>query len=154
MKIYSIIIVLTSVLLLNGCNNNSNSYIKNSDNENTTQPMSAKEYVENNTYINVDIIAISNALSNSLSRDNSISEEDMAKTKAAIYRFYKNVTMDNGIYSCNLTSGEEINVSSEVFSVLLDNLNEMNKSAQEIRDKGGKIEMSVPDENYLNSLLQ
>lgn len=153
MKIYSIIIVLTSVLLLNGCNNNSNSYIKNSDNENTTQPMSAKEYVENNTYINVDIKAISNALTNPLSRSN-VSEEEIAKAKVAVYRFYKNVTVDNGIYSCNLTSGEEINVSSEVFSALLDNLNEMNKSAQEIRDKGGKIGMSVPDENYLNSLLQ
>lgn len=151
MKFYLTAIALISILLLNGCSNNSDSSIKNSADENTTQSMSAKEYVENNTYINVDIAAISNVLS---SCDNNICEEDMAKTKAAIYRFYKNVTLDNGIYSCNLTSGDEINVSPEVFSALLDNLNEMNKSAQEIRDKGGKIKMSVPDENYLNSLLQ
>lgn len=115
---------------------------------------SVQTYVESNAYINVDVQSIAYGIANPASRSVEVSDDDVAKMKAAIYRFYKNVTVKDGYYSCSLKNGSEINVSDNVFSALSDNLNEMNAFIKQAKDKGEPVTIKEPDEEYLNSLLK
>ena len=74
--------------------------------------------------------------------------------KAAVYRFYKHVSVKDGYYVCGIKDGSEINVSQSVFVTLLENLNKMNRMIKEAKDRGEAIEVQVPDEEYMNSLLR
>ena len=78
----------------------------------------------------------------------------MAQLKAAIYRFYKHVSVMDGYYSCDITDGSDINISQEIYSALMNNLQEMNGYIKTEREQGRDVVMSVPDEKYLNSLLE
>lgn len=83
-----------------------------------------------------------------------LSAEEIAKAKAAVYRFYQHVSIRNGYYSCDLSSASEIHVSEEVFNDLMNNLEEINRLVKERRDKGMEIELPDVTEDYLNSLLE
>ena len=111
---------------------------------------STKEYIENNIYIDDNI----ETLINNFKNPEALNSENTAKMKAAVYRFYKNVSVENGLYVCNISKGEDINVSQEIFNALSSNLQEMNHLIQEAKEKGETIVISEPDEEYLNSLLK
>ena len=112
-----------------------------------------KKYVEDNAYIDLDVDAL---VKNVESQDtgSSLNEEDMAKMKVAVYRFYKHVSVKDGYYVCGIKEGTEINISQLVFKTLLENLNEMNRIIKGAKDRGEAIEVKIPDEEYLNSLLR
>lgn len=84
----------------------------------------------------------------------SLSPEEAAQMKAALFRFYSHVKLEDGVYQCNLSSGKEINISEELFNVLLANLQETNSQIKEFRDKGVSVFLPEVTEDYLNSLLQ
>lgn len=113
-----------------------------------------RTYVEGNAYIDVDVQSITHAIMNPASRSEEISSDDVAKMKAAVYRFYKNVTVKDSCYYSPVKNGSEINISDRVFSVLSDNLQEMNDFIKKVKDKGEPVTIPEVDEEYLNSLLK
>ncbi|MDE5745067.1 MAG: hypothetical protein K2H84_05325 [Paramuribaculum sp.] len=108
-----------------------------------------RQYALSDSFIDVDIEAISTPDSRS-----TISETDMAKAKAAVYRFYKNVKEVDGNLVCDIPDGASINVSETVFAALKENLQQMNDGIKEAREKGYDVVQSKPDSAYLNSLLK
>lgn len=112
-----------------------------------------RTYVETNAFIDVDVPSITYGLANPSSRSSNVNIDDVAKMKAAVYRFYKNVSVENGFYSCSLSNGTEINISEDVFKALLDNLKDMNSFIEECMNKGEVVHITEPTEEYLNSLL-
>ena len=76
------------------------------------------------------------------------------KAKAAIYRFYSNVTVEDGQYVFKIESGKQINISDRTFNELMDNLNKMNSSIREIRERGESVNIQPVTEEYLSGLLK
>ncbi|WP_297057337.1 hypothetical protein [uncultured Duncaniella sp.] len=113
-----------------------------------------RTYVDGNAYIDVDVQSITHAITNPASRSEEISSDDVAKMKAAVYRFYKNVTVKDSCYYCPVKNGSEINISDRVFSALSDNLQEMNDFIKKVKDRGEPVTIPEVDEEYLNSLLK
>ncbi len=139
------------LLLMTGCSNNGEKSAAVS--ENNTHAASVKEYVDNNAFIDVDVEALVNIVANPDLRS-SVNKDDVAKMKAAVYRFYSNVKIEDGYYTCNIPDGAAINISETVFSALKENLDEMNSAIKVARDEGREVKISEPDSTYLNSFLQ
>ena len=78
----------------------------------------------------------------------------VSNEKAAVYRFQKHVSVIDGLYSCSLKNGAEINISEELFKSMIDNLEEMNSFIKEYTEKGEKVNVIEPTEEYLESLLK
>ena len=152
MRFCSSIMVLVVVLLLAGCRSEANNVLDSVRDTEVPKEL-VKKYVDDNAYIDLDVDALVKSVV-SQHTGSSVNEEDMAKMKAAVYRFYKHVSVKDGYYVCGIKESSEINVSQDVFSALLGNLNDMNRLIREAKDKGEAIEVHVPDEEYLNSLLR
>lgn len=114
-----------------------------------------RSYVESNDFIDVDAKAIEYAAINpASSRSQNVTEEDRAKMVASIYRFYKHVSVIDGLYSCSLKSGAEINISEELFLLMLNNIEDMNSFIKNAKDKGETVHVMEPTEEYFESLLK
>ena len=151
MKFCSSIMVLVVVLLLAGCRSEANNVLDSVRDTEVPKEL-VKKYVDDNAYIDLDVDAL---VRNVINQDtgSSVNEEDMAKMKAAVYRFYNHVSVKDGYYICGIKESSEINVSQSVFRKLLENLNEMNRMIKEAKDRGETIDVQIPDEEYLNSFL-
>ena len=141
-----IIIGLTTMIY--SCQSDLNDTVQNVSSIET--PINAvKKYVDENTYID----GLAKEIASPSTRA-TIDLDKVAKMKAAIYRFYSNVELKNGIYNCKLTSASEINVSLDVYTALLNNLNEINAAIQKTKERGQSINVPDVNEAYLNSLLE
>ena len=152
MRFCSQSMVLGVVLLLTGCRSGANNVLDSVRDTEVPKEL-VKRYVDDNTYIDLDVAALVKGIVNQ-DTGFSVNQEDMAKMKAAVYRFYRHVSVKDGYYVCGIKEGSEINVSQSVFRTLLENLNEMNRMIKEAKDRGEAIEVQVPDEEYMNSLLR
>ena len=114
---------------------------------------SAKEYATDNSFLDVDLQDIQNYLVTP-STKNPDAGAQIKKAKAAIYRFYSNVTVEDGQYVCKIESGKQINISDRTFNELMDNLNKMNSSIREIRERGESVNIQPVTEEYLSGLLK
>lgn len=148
MKALKLILIAFFPLML-ACSGNGNS---GNESAKVDEPTDARSYVDSNSYIDVDIEELAKA--QATSGPDSIDKSDIAKAKAAIYRFYKNVDMKDGKYSCSASKGSDINVSDKVFGALLNNLNDMNRWLEEAKERGDSVITFTPDSAYLESLLK
>ena len=112
-----------------------------------------RDYVESDAYLDFDVQALVYKAINPSSRSVEVTPDDVAKSKAAVYRFYKHVKVRDGLLRCSLKNGAEINVSDRVFKAFMDNIDEMNEQMQALYDQGDSVDVSDPTEEYLNSLL-
>lgn len=140
-------------MTLIGCQNNATNNLIENPNEINEANTKVKDYVDNNTYIDVDVQALVKKTTAQDSRSN-ITEDDNAKMKAAVYRFYKHVSVKDSLYILDIQDASEINISTRVFTALAENLKEMNDFIKLAKEKGENIDLFIPDEEYLNSLLQ
>ena len=73
---------------------------------------------------------------------------------AATYRFYKNCTQDeDGIVTCHINSGKEINVSEELFEFCVKNMEGNNNWVRKCKKEGKKYGITRLGEKYFNDLL-
>lgn len=148
MKQFIYVSIITIAFTLIGCNNNNNT--------DTTTPEkipSISEIANSNELIDVDIMsaAYQNVLTNGKTRANV---EETNKIKAAIYRFYKHVSVVDNHYVCDIETASELNLSPQLFDDLMATLNRTNTQIDSIIAKDGEIEIAVPDSTYLQSLLK
>lgn len=153
MKSFTSLIIGIVIMTLIGCQNNATNNLIENPNEINEANTKVKDYVDNNTYIDVDVQALVKKTTAQDSRSN-ITEDDNAKMKAAVYRFYKHVSVKDSLYILDIQDASEINISTRVFTALAKNLKEMNDFIKLAKEKGENIDLFIPDEEYLNSLLQ
>lgn len=112
--------------------------------------VSARSFVESNEELKVQIDATNPVFVASLS------DIEIAKLKAALYRFYSTVEVKEDKYYTPLENAKEINLSKELFKLFEDNLSEMNRNIDELKDKEGGNEFVVQQvaPEYLESLLK
>lgn len=118
-----------------------------------TLPGAVEAYVSSDAYIDVDVSALEMGVVNP-SSSASIDVEDIAKMKAAVYRYYKYVTVRDGRYFCSLKDHSEINVSENVFLALNRNLQEMNDFISECEENNMPVQIEEPTEEYFQALLK
>lgn len=114
---------------------------------------SAKEYVEDNTYIDLDVNSLHATIATNATRSGA-KGDDMARMKAALYRFYSHVKLEEEGYVCDLSSANEINVSSTVYTALLNNMNDMNASYKKAKSEEKNVVALSVNKAYLDSLLE
>lgn len=139
--------------LFSGCNRDNKSVIPVESVLNIpVNKVQMKSFIENNTYLDVDIDQLSKAI-NSRSRSN-IDTTAMEKTQVALYRFYSHVKVIDGKYVCNLKNAEEINISERLYETLSNNLAHMNTWIEQSKARGKEVMIQEINEEYLNSLLE
>ena len=86
---------LPSVLLMVSCNSSGGKLQNGATDSDSPQKYSAKYYVDNNSYLDVDVVMLSRDLMNDTKSECKDSlDVDLAKVKAVFYRFYSNVAED------------------------------------------------------------
>lgn len=105
----------------------------------------ARQYVENNQFIDVKL--------REPVHTQSFTDTDLAKLKAAVYRFYKSVKLENGKYVSNVKNGKEINISEELYKALSNDLENTNKGIEKSKLNSEQIKTFVMTPQHLDSLL-
>jgi hypothetical protein len=77
---------------------------------------------------------------------------EKTKVKAVVCRFFKHVTIRDGIYVTDLISGKEINISERDFHFLRRNMLELNQAITASRARGEDIDPAAIGDQYLSSL--
>lgn len=157
MKVFKIFMLVASLPMMSCVNDENTPITTMGENTLLVKPSSelVRSYVESNDFIDVDVKAIEySAINPASSRSKMVTEEDQAKMIAGIYRFYKCVSVIDGLYSCSLRSGADINVSEDMFILMLNNLEEMNGFIKKAKAKGETVHVMEPTEEYFESLLE
>ena len=154
MKVMKSLMILSIGLigLLSSCKSEKHNVFQDVSSHQTKGDM-VQQYLDDNTFINLDVKALARDLASSASTQD-VDAQKVALMKVALYRFYSHVDLEDGVYKCNLSRADEINVSDEVFHALLDNLQEMNLAIANARKEGKDINLSKIDQEYLNRLLK
>jgi hypothetical protein len=110
--------------------------------------VSAKEYAESDEELHVELdLAQSEFIE-------SLTDKEIAKLKAAVYRFYSTVTVKNNKYYTPLKSGQDINISEDLFMLFKENLSEINQGINDLKARDREVEVQQVTSEYLNSLLK
>ncbi len=142
---FTLLIALTIII---GCNGNNQMDINSKINEISflESSVSARKFIETNEFIDVDI-------HKSKPSTASMSDNDIAKLKAAVYRFYKTVKVENGQYNTSLISARQIKTSTSLYESLYENLLEMNRNIETLSKNKEEVEIPEITDTYLESLL-
>jgi phosphoenolpyruvate carboxylase len=118
--------------------------------------VSVKSIVDGDDLIDVDLTEITPAkiTAKKNEAEKKIFDLEIAKAKAAVYRFYSNVSLVNGLYESKLKSGKEINISDRLFAALSENLKQMNSTITKQKAEGFQVNVQEINSEYLNSLLR
>ena len=120
--------------------------------ENAPKPIednpTARELVETNAYIDVPeyVEGKSWQYGCGSTADNRL--------RAANYRFLKHIKLINGKFLCDLTSGEEINISPELFDRLYkEHVTDVNKWIDDVHARGNKAMVLEMKDEYFELIL-
>lgn len=143
MKAKAICLLVGTMLALTACSSDN----KNESQTNQPETLTAKDYVDNNIYIDVKDYG------EPLTPERKDDPERTAQMKAANYRFFSHVTIVDNQYVCDLTSADQINISPAMFAKMMENMKQCNADVRAKEAEGRKIELGPLGEDYLNSLL-
>lgn len=148
-------IILLSFLLLGLCSCTNISTLESNQIDVMDSPLTVKtvkDYVESNELI--DIIPEQYYRNLQATRSVSDNRKGDYQMKAAVYRFYKHCSMDDeGIITCGILSGKEINISEELFDMLLRGVKNGNKWVDSWKRDGKKYKTTQLNDEYFNNLL-
>ena len=119
--------------------------------ESRTATKSVRNYIEGNDFLDF-VPELSRSISDNMSEEEKLDET--YRVMAATYRFYKNCTQDeDGIVTCHINSGKEINVSEELFEFCVKNMEGNNNWVRKCKKEGKKYGITRLGEKYFNDLL-
>lgn len=127
-----------------------------------TPMMTAKDMVDNNTYIDVDIEAFDKVV-----RDNfdpqkpetsliamKLYPEEYAMIRAARYRYGKTISVVDGYWVSSAEKGSDLNISERTFKFMHDNTESINAEVKRLRDNGEDVSLPEYSKSYLEVLLK
>lgn len=142
------IFYLCSLFLVLGCSERTNKEARSIDD---SELISAKALVENNDYIDVDKDALN--FSEMIGNDDAASVEGN-KIKAAYYRFFQHVKLEDGRYVCDVEDAKDLNISPRLFNALLKEIEQVNVEIENAEKENIPITIPELNEEYLQSLLE
>lgn len=121
--------------------------------QNATNPedkgLTAREMIEKNTFLD-----LSEDEMYPKTRSAAISRMANPIFRAACYRFYKAVTIDeNGIATCKAQKGADLNMSEALFDDYMSDMENLNEMIREDLEKGIKGKRAPLSDAYFERLL-
>ncbi len=111
--------------------------------------MTAREIIEKNVFID-----LSDEDLNPRTRSGSAPLAGNPAFRAAVYRFYKKVTIDeNNIATCHAKNAAELNMSEAMFNNCLNDMENLNEMIRNDIAKGIKGKRPPLNDDYFNRLL-
>lgn len=110
---------------------------------------SINEIVGNNDILSFDI----NRLKGAAIDITKLTPEDQAVVFAALNRFYSHVKTVDGLWTVDVTSGEQIGMAEDLFQFFLDDVNKNMETVKQLRAEGKEVDVPEITEEYLKSLL-
>ncbi|WP_373736640.1 hypothetical protein [Bacteroides heparinolyticus] len=111
--------------------------------------MTAREIIEKNVFID-----LSDEDLNPRTRSGSAPLAANPAFRAAVYRFYKKVTIDeNNIAACHAKNAAELNMSEAMFNNCLNEMENLNEMIRNDMAKGIKGKRPPLNDDYFNRLL-
>lgn len=136
--------ILLATVCLTGCRVTSNAKAELSN-----KALTAREMIENNSFLDISANELkprTRAAIDSLRANPTF--------RAACYRFYKAVTIDeNGIATCSARKGEDLNMSETLFENYMSDMENLNEMIRKDLERGIKGERSPLDDAYFERLL-
>lgn len=142
-KVLSLTLVSLTITFICSCEQNSDVFTL-TEIASLETTVSVKDFAISDSFIDVTV-----EKSGSLK---DLTDTDVAKLKAATYRFYSNVEVKDEKFICHIKDGKSINISELLFKDLNNNLIEMNDDIEELQQKGVTVEFPNMEE-YLSLLL-
>jgi len=128
----------------------------------TTNMLTAKALVDNNTYIDVDMEAFDKVV-----RDNfdikvpgssliAVKQypEEYAMIRAAQYRYGKSISVVDGYWKSSAEKASDLNMSERTFRYMHDNTERVNEQIKMYREAGKDVSLPEYSKSYLEALLQ
>lgn len=124
-----------------------------SSNQNVTKPddkgLTAREMIEKNTFLDLSEDELYPK-----TRSAAVSRMLSPTFRAACYRFYKAVTLDeNGIATCSARKGADLNMSEALFDDYMSDMEKLNEMIRKDLEKGIKGKRSPLSDAYFERLL-
>ena len=139
MKKLSVLMMTIMTIFVLSCNKN--------DASQSQSVKKAADLVASNEYIDADLTNVA--------KGKPLAAEEQVKAKAATYRFFSHVHLKNGLYVVSdLHDAGSINISSSVYSTLLNSLNQTNATILSLRAQGKRVDVPEISDKYLRSLLK
>ena len=154
MKIVKFIALLSFILGITSCMNDSSKTISTKDD--VFKVMNAEEIVKSGASINVTIAELEDMERELVSRSSGEERPLWAipAYRAAHYRFVTNAKQDeNGILSWTAKSGADLKISDDLFNAFVREFESVNGWIQESIENGEKCEPIWINEEYLNNVL-
>lgn len=149
-----IILLFLSISGIYGCSNNQvASDVDDTSSIERSTIKTVKEYIDSNEFIDV-VPTIDLNVPSTYSR--SVQNKQMVdyQMKAAAYRFYKHCTQDeDGIITCNVGNGKDINISEEIFELRIKDMESCNEWIRKCKREGKNYKITRLDEKYFDQLL-
>lgn len=154
MRIMKFIAVLSLVLGITSCMNESSKTVSTKDD--AFKSMTAKEIVESGVSLNVTVADLEDMERESVSRSGA--EERPLWTipayRAAHYRFVTHAKQDeNGLLTWTAKCGADLNMSDDLFNAFVREFESVNGWIQESIEKGEICEPIWINEEYLSNVL-
>lgn len=147
-----IILLFLFILGMYGCSNNQVvSDVGDASSVEESAVKTVKEYINSGEFIDVVPEVDLNVPSSRSVQNKQAMDYQM---KAAAYRFYKHCTQDeDGIITCNVESGKDINISEEIFELRIRDMESCNEWVRKCKREGKNYKITRLDEKYFNQLL-
>lgn len=162
----TLIIALLSITL--SCTSNSDITADSLENATTeaiqslsTPIMKARQLVENNTFIDVDVAAFDKVTCETFDYTKPETAfiaqqrypEDFEMIKAAMYRYKSNISLIDGYWVCSATKASDLNMSERTFNYFNDHNNKFNAELKSHREQGHEIDLPELTQDYLDAIL-
>jgi len=87
-------------------------------------------------------------------RIDQLSQQELGQLKAAAYRFYQHVTLENNQYRVDLKDPKVLHLSEQVVKAYEQAISNTNHFADSMAKAGQAIQLPPVSEEYLNNLLK
>lgn len=128
----------------------------------STPVTKAKTLVENNTYIDVDMGALNKVLvdyirANGIPKYNITADlypEEYEMSRAAMYRFYSKIVIEDGLPVCTAKNAKELNMSERTFKYMDDNIKQIHQQCLQAKAEGIEVDAQPISADYLNFFIK
>ena len=108
----------------------------------TPTPGMARDIVNENRYIDIDVNAVAKSVNEYREESRPIDKtytDNLAIVRAASYRYFSHVTLDNGRYTVGNITATDLNMSESTFEAFQKSLEELNVSLSTMEMKMDSI---------------
>lgn len=123
----------------------------------TPTPGMARAIIDENRYIDIDINAVAQSINEYREESRPIDKtytDNIAIARAANYRYFSHVKLDNGKYTVGNITAKDLNMSESTFEAFQKGLEEFNASLSTMNADGMEMDSILFPQEELDRMLE